>query len=160
LPPFFNNDKDKFLTADEETLCKIEKIQVKVATDIINYLTNDTNQTFIKALFEWWEGPAEEETESLSVKQNLTGKSFVLTGEALVSRKILEKLVKLSGGQVKTSVSKKTNYLLIGSQEDENFSSSKKTKANQLNVTIIDENKLFEMVGVTLEDVKRLGTNK
>jgi DNA ligase (NAD+) len=160
IATFFNNDKDKFLTADEETLCKIEKIQVKVATDIINYLTNDTNKTFIKALFEWWEGPAEEETESLSVKQNLTGKSFVLTGEALVSRKILEKLVKLSGGQVKTSVSKKTNYLLIGSQEDENFSSSKKTKANQLNVTIIDENKLFEMVGVTLEDVKRLGTNK
>ena len=59
-----------------------------------------------------------------------------------MSRDEATELIKANGGKVSGSVSKKTSYVVAG--ED---AGSKLTKAEQLGITVISEEKLFEMIG-------------
>lgn len=73
----------------------------------------------------------------------LEGLTFVLTGKfPVMSRDEATELIKANGGKVSGSVSKKTSYVVAG--ED---AGSKLTKAEQLGITVISEEKLFEMIG-------------
>lgn len=73
----------------------------------------------------------------------LSGLTFVLTGKfPTMTRDEAMSLVKANGGKVSGSVSKKTNYVVAG--ED---AGSKLTKANELGITVIDEEGLKEMIG-------------
>ena len=116
----------------------------------MDFIVNPNNQAFIAAIKNWWHGPSKEELEASKKSNLLEGKSFVVTGEAIVPRRKLEDLIKSSGGQTKSSVSVKTDYLVIGSLEGESFTSTKKTKALQLNKPIINEYQLCEMLGVDM----------
>jgi DNA ligase (NAD+) len=57
------------------------------------------------------------------------------------SREVFEELIRRNGGRVTSSVSKKTDYLLVG--ED---AGSKLEKARQLGVKIVDEAKFGQLV--------------
>ncbi|MBV9490267.1 MAG: hypothetical protein JO069_11175, partial [Verrucomicrobia bacterium] len=65
----------------------------------------------------------------------LAGKSWVITGVLSQPRDHFEELVRLHGGRVASSVSKKTDYLLAG-----DHAGSKLQKARQLGVKVIEEN--------------------
>ncbi|MBE6537342.1 MAG: NAD-dependent DNA ligase LigA [Ruminococcaceae bacterium] len=70
------------------------------------------------------------------------GLTFVLTGTLpTMTRDEASALIKERGGKVSGSVSKKTSYVLAGEE-----AGSKLTKANELGVTVIDENKFLEMI--------------
>ena len=72
----------------------------------------------------------------------LAGKTFVITGTLPNrSRAEAEALIKRHGGKVTGSVSKSTSYLLAGSDPG-----SKREKARQLNIPIIDEAELERLV--------------
>ena len=73
---------------------------------------------------------------------------FVVTGAATKPRNEIEKLIKDNGGEFSSSVSKTTNYLIVGSQEKDGFNSTKYKKAKDLNITIVDEFWLFEQLGL------------
>ncbi len=71
----------------------------------------------------------------------LTGKTFVITGTLPVrSRGETEELIKKAGGKVTGSVSKSTNYLVVG--ED---AGSKLEKAKQLGIQILSESELEQL---------------
>jgi DNA ligase (NAD+) len=73
----------------------------------------------------------------------LTGKTFVITGTLpTMSRAEAEAIIKRAGGKVTGSVSKATNYLLVGEEPG-----SKLEKARQLGIATIDEAGLRAMVG-------------
>ena len=76
-------------------------------------------------------------------KSNLfEGLTFVLTGTLpTMTRDEASALIKERGGKVSGSVSKKTSYVLAGEE-----AGSKLTKANELGVTVIDENRFMEMI--------------
>ncbi|HPT47960.1 MAG TPA: helix-hairpin-helix domain-containing protein, partial [Candidatus Rifleibacterium sp.] len=150
-----NQSLEAFLGADIATLVKIEGIKERVAQSIRDYLENPRNHQFIAALKVWWHGPSAAEIASQRAGSQLNGKSFVVTGEAVVPRRELEELIKAHGGQVKSSVSAKTDYLLIGSLEGEDYVSTKKSKATQHRVPIINEQNLFVMLGKDIENTKR-----
>ncbi len=79
---------------------------------------------------------------SSRASDKLAGLSFVITGTLpTYSRDDAKALIESHGGVVKSSVSKKTDYLLAG--ED---AGSKLTKAQELGVKVIDENQLSEML--------------
>jgi DNA ligase (NAD+) len=88
---------------------------------------------------------AEEAPVAEAGPQPLAGKTFVITGEATVPRRELEALVKAHGGRVSSSVSPKTDYLVVGSLEGPGYTSSKKTRAEALGIPIIDEMALQAM---------------
>jgi DNA ligase (NAD+) len=71
-----------------------------------------------------------------------SGVTFVITGTLVkMDRKEAQQLIEQHGGKVSGSVSKKTNYLLAGEK-----AGSKLTKAQQLGVTVIDEQGLQELL--------------
>lgn len=73
----------------------------------------------------------------------LSGKIFVISGTLpTLKRDEAENIIQKNGGTVKTSVSKKTDFLLAGEG-----AGSKLTKARELGTKIIDEAQLFEMLG-------------
>jgi DNA ligase (NAD+) len=60
------------------------------------------------------------------------------------SRDELKDLIDKNGGKVTGSLSSKTDYLIAGS----NMGPSKKIKAEQLNITVIDESAFSEMISL------------
>ena len=101
---------DEFLLVTSDKLKNIEGVQEKIANNIIDFINNPNNKAFIDSLKNWWKGPSKEELEAKKSINILEGKSFVVTGEAVVPRRKLEELIKATGGQVKSSVSVKTDY--------------------------------------------------
>jgi DNA ligase (NAD+) len=72
----------------------------------------------------------------------LAGKTFVLTGTlANMTRDEATELIVAAGGKVTGSVSKKTDYVVAGSE-----AGSKLTKAEQLGITIVDEDGLRDLL--------------
>jgi DNA ligase (NAD+) len=72
----------------------------------------------------------------------LAGKIFVLTGTlAQFTRDQAKKLIEDAGGRVSGSVSKKTDYVLAGSD-----AGSKLDKARELGVSVIDEDEMKNLL--------------
>ncbi len=79
---------------------------------------------------------------AVAVSQKLSGLSFVITGTLpTYTRDEAKKLIEDNGGTVKSSVSKKTDYVLAGEE-----AGSKLTKAQDLGINIIDENGIIGLL--------------
>jgi DNA ligase (NAD+) len=73
---------------------------------------------------------------------NLVGKSFVLTGTLPnLSRDSAKEMIETAGGKVSGSVSKKTDFIIAGSE-----AGSKLDKAQALGLVILDEAGLLELL--------------
>jgi DNA ligase (NAD+) len=72
----------------------------------------------------------------------LAGKTFVLTGALTRPRDQVKKMIEDAGGRVSGSVSKKTDYIVAGTD-----AGSKLDKANELGVSVIGEKDLDELLG-------------
>lgn len=127
--------------ATEEQLLKITDIGPKVANSLITFFSKNSNIELIKKLLaigiHW--------TENINSKKSiktLDGKIFVLTGTfSALSRDDVVQKIQRAGGKVNASISKKTNYLVAGTQ-----AGSKLAKAKLLNVTILDEKTLLDLI--------------
>ncbi|MDO6385445.1 NAD-dependent DNA ligase LigA [Uliginosibacterium sp. 31-12] len=74
----------------------------------------------------------------------MAGKTFVLTGTLpTLSREQATALIEAQGGKVSGSVSKKTSYVVAGAE-----AGSKLAKAQELGVSILDQNGLLTLLGV------------
>ena len=85
------------------------------------------------------------------------GKSFVFTGELSIAREVAWQTVVDMGGVLKSSVSGKTDYLIVGEQDlsivGTDGRSTKERRAAELNssgkgsITILDEEEFFKLLG-------------
>jgi DNA ligase (NAD+) len=83
---------------------------------------------------------AESRLES-TIPQTFMGLSFVITGTLpSMTREEAKVYIEARGGKVTDSVSKKTSYLLLGSEPG-----SKYEKAQTLGIQIVDESELLRM---------------
>ena len=71
----------------------------------------------------------------------LAGKTFVITGTLSIERDAMKELIESKGGKVSGSISAKTHYLLCGEG-----GGSKRDKAEQLKVPVIDETALQALI--------------
>lgn len=133
-----------FRAITEETLLGLHGFDRKLAAAVRGFLAAPEHQAWLDQLQEWWVGPPAGEAAG-PASTTLQGKTFVITGEATVPRRELEALVKAHGGRVSSSVSPKTDYLVVGSLEGPGYTSSKKTRAEALGIPIIDEMALQAM---------------
>jgi DNA ligase (NAD+) len=117
--------------AGEEELLHIEGIGPQVAKGIREYFASKQNQELLNKLLEKIKiKPPEKPAES-----PLAGKTFVFTGGlAHLSREEAKAQVTARGGKVSSSVSAKTDYVVVGADPG-----SKYAKARELDVTILDE---------------------
>ena len=83
------------------------------------------------------------EEDLIGLTDKLQGKVFVVSGVFYkMTRNELKKSIEDNGGRVSSSISKKTDYIVAG----DNMGPSKKTKAEDLGLTIISEHDFIEMI--------------
>jgi len=128
--------------ADEEKLTEVPEVGPKVAAAIAEFFSEMANRQLIKKLEKTGVRPTAEKRTVKSDK--FAGKSFVFTGTlANRSREEAGELVKQHGGKISGSVSKKTDYVVVGTDPG-----SKYDKAKELGVTILDEKEFEKLVGL------------
>ncbi len=112
-----------------------------MAESIVNFFKNEHNLNVLKKL-EDAGVKMERESTKPEIEQYLEDKSFVFTG-ALdnYTRKEASELVRKFGGSVKSSVSSKTSYLVVGDNPG-----SKYNQAQELGVDILEENDFESLV--------------
>ena len=127
---------DAVIEADRESLESIGDVGPVMAESIINFFSNPENKDIVDRLHEnGLPFEAEEPGEIAPADTFFTGKTFVLTGELEnMTRNEASEKIREMGGKVTSSVSKKTDYVLIGANPG-----SKYDKAVELGVEILNE---------------------
>ena len=128
--------------AKQEELEQVPEVGPKVAESIVEFFSEAANRKLVKKLRDAGVRPTAEKREVKS--QKLAGKSFVFTGGlANRSREDAGELVQQHGGKVSGSVSKKTDYVVVGADPG-----SKYDKAKELGVTVLTEGEFEKLLGI------------
>ena len=133
-------DFETFQRASEDDLQNIEGIGPETAHSIIAFFKGAHNKNLIQRLkkIELLKKTYAGQTKSTTLK----GLTFVLTGELPNhSRAEMKKLIEENGGKVTGTVSKKTSYVVVGENPGSKFE-----KAKKLGVSLLDENKILELL--------------
>lgn len=122
-----------------EGLVAIEGVGEKVAEAIVEFFKDPHNIQEIKAMLSLGVNPQKPQ---IVQDHPFNGKVFVITGSLeRYSRDEAASLIKDRGGKVSDSVSKKTDYLLLGEAPG-----SKYDKAKKLEVAILSEEQFMQMI--------------
>jgi DNA ligase (NAD+) len=109
----------------------------------VEYFSRPYHQELVHKLHQAGVTMEEAAPETAETAQPLAGKTFVITGTLpSMSRNEAKALIEGAGGKVTSSVSKKTDYLLVG----ESPGGSKFNKAQSLDIPMIEEDALRGMI--------------
>lgn len=127
------------MDASIEALLAVDDIGVESAESVVNFFSGEHTKALIKRLLD---AGVSGESKEKAQGDALSGMTIVVTGTLpTLKRQEAEALIRLNGGNASGSVSKKTTYLLCGSD-----AGSKLTKAQALNIPIINEEQFLEMI--------------
>jgi DNA ligase (NAD+) len=128
--------------APTEELQVIHEIGPKVAQSIHVFFSHTETKAIITKL-EKAKVNTKQLPEEVKKEGELTGKTFVFTGELILyTRNQAESHVKALGGKAAGSVSKKTDFVVAGPN-----AGSKLEKAKKLEVKVISEEEFKQMIG-------------
>ena len=131
---------DELQNATYESLVMIDDMGEIMAQSVYEFFSQEQTKDLIQKLKDFGVNMKVDENESID--NRFGGMIFVLTGGLdNYSRKEAEEIIENFGGKTSSSVSKKTTYVLAG--ED---SGSKLAKAQELGVTVINEQEFIEMI--------------
>ena len=124
---------NKLREASDEKLLQVEEVGPKIAEGVREFFSESANRKLIDHLAAVGVNMKDERAAPKSSK--FAGMTFVFTGTlAKRSREEAEALVTAHGGKAGSSVSKKTNYVVLGADPGSKFD-----KAKSLGVPILDE---------------------
>lgn len=133
---------EALMKADEGALLQVPDVGPTVAASVAHFFAEPHNREVIHAMQQAGVHWPEEDVRHQAAGV-LVGKRFVLTGTLSTwTREQAQTLIEAAGGKVSSSVSAKTDYVVAGIE-----AGSKLIKAQQLGVSVIDENGLREMLG-------------
>lgn len=122
---------------EPEKIELIDGIGTVVADSINKYFSDPHNQDIIRRLEATGVSMSDDSEEG-----KFSGKKFVLTGELIsMSRNIAAEKIRNLGGDIASSVSKKTDYVVVGDNPG-----SKYEKAKALNITILNEQEFLDLL--------------
>lgn len=128
--------------AGYDDLVVIDEVGPKIAESITAYFGQQRHIAFLQKLAEAGVSLGSAEQEQKQENTSFTGKTVVLTGTLpTLDRREASALIEQAGGKVSGSVSKKTDFVLAGES-----AGSKLTKAQDLGITIIDEETFLQML--------------
>jgi len=132
---------DAIMDATQEQLLAVSDVGAIVAQSIRTFFDQPHNREVVEQLracgVHWEEG----EPAAVTPKP-LSGKTFVITGTLpTLSRDEAKDKVEAAGGKVAGSVSKKTDYVVAGTE-----AGSKLLKAQELGIAVIDETALMHLL--------------
>jgi DNA ligase (NAD+) len=133
-------DIQVLMDADVEQLQEVPDVGPVVAQSIASFFHEPHNRKVVNDLLAAgvrWKAP------KTSVRRTtLAGKTFVLTGTLPhLAREEAAKRIQAAGGKVTGSVSKKTDYVVVGADPG-----SKYDKARELDISVLDEEGLLKLL--------------
>jgi len=131
---------DALMNASEEELQQVNEVGPRIAESIVEFFQASANRKLVERLREaglTFSGKKRERGTKLA------GKTFVLTGTlARFTRDQAKQMIEEAGGRVSGSVSKKTDYVVAGTD-----AGSKLDRAKELGVSVIDEEEMEKLLG-------------
>ncbi|MFZ1504705.1 MAG: NAD-dependent DNA ligase LigA [Nitrospira sp.] len=132
----------KLMSSTQEDLLQVREIGPEISASLASFFTEERNRAVITRLIERGLTIAPPSAENTAGSQSLAGKTFVFTGGlAGYSRDQAKQLVEQFGGQVSSSVSKKTSFVVAGTDPG-----SKLDQAQTLGVRILTETEFTALV--------------
>ncbi len=130
---------DKLAQASKEELENVPDIGGVVAESIAEFFGSDRGRQMLE---DYW-AVGVTVSKAKAIKRVLEGKTFVITGTLeKLGREEAKDTVRMLGGGVSESVSKKTDYVVVGENPG-----SKAAKAQELGVKILSEAEFLQLVG-------------
>jgi DNA ligase (NAD+) len=132
---------DKLAQATKEELMTVPTIGPTIAESIVAFFRQESNRKVIDKLKQAGVRMVEKITERPQ-ELPLAGKEFVVTGKLdSCTRTEAEARIREMGGLVGSSVSKKTDFLVVGAD-----AGSKLDRARELGTGLLNEKQLLEML--------------
>ncbi len=132
---------EAIMEAEEERLMQVPDIGPVVAAHIAAFFRQQHNREIIDRLLRAgirWPKPKRPQGE-----QPLAGRTFVLTGTlSSMTREEAKERIQALGGRVSGSVSRKTDYVVVGEAPG-----SKLARARELGVPTLDEQSFLQLLG-------------
>ncbi len=136
-------DIDTLMSMSVETLCDIEDVGERIAQSIIDYFADESNRAIIERLRQAGLQMAVEQVPDEERSDILAGKTIVISGTfTRHSRDEYKQLIERNGGKNSGSISKKTAFVLAGSD----MGPAKLEKARSLGVRLVDEDEFLNMI--------------
>ena len=131
----------RIIQADGAKFQQISAIGPEISASLVSYFSEDHNRRVIEELLDSGFNIAAAQVPPLG-KATLGGRIFVFTGLLTgLTRDQATQLVEERGGQVSSSVSKKTSYVVAG--ED---AGSKLEQASKLGISVLTEKEFRELI--------------
>ena len=125
-----------------EELINMKDVGPIIANNIINYFKEEENIQLIEKLKEYGLNMNYINTNQNTTDETFLNKTFVLTGTLTnITRNEASKQIEDKGGKVTSSVTKKTDVVIVGENPG-----SKYTKAQELGIQIWDENQFLSLI--------------
>ena len=133
---------DNLMNATYDELVNIPDVGPIIANNIVSYFKNKQNLDLIQKLKNYGINMEYITDENISHDEYFSNKTFVLTGTlANITREEASKMIENKGGKVTSSVTKKTNIVVVGDNPG-----SKYQKALELNIEIWNENQFLDII--------------
>ena len=134
---------EELMNADIEKLTMVNEVGPKIASSILSFFADSDNISVINRLKEYGL-KFSEETRKVPESNILDGKIVVISGVFYKhSREEYREMIESNGGRISSSISANTSFVLAG----ENMGPSKKEKAEQLGVILMNENDFLKLIG-------------
>lgn len=132
-------DINTLMNATVEELCTVDDIGAESAASVVRFFSGDHAKNLVERLIS---ADVSVESKERPLGNALSGKTVVVTGTLpTLKRNEAEALIRAHGGSASGSVSKKTSFLLCGTD-----AGSKLTKAQSLGIPVINEEEFLEMI--------------
>ena len=133
---------ENLAAATREGLLSVHEIGPQVAESIIDFFAAPENRRILERLRR--SGLEMKAAVTAAPHNEFTGKTVVFTGALQsLTRQEAERLIEDLGGRAASSVSKTTDYLIVGDSPG-----SKATKAKRLGVPVLSEEEFRKMAGL------------
>jgi DNA ligase (NAD+) len=133
---------ENLMLADVQAILKIEGINKTLANNIVRFFKETNTLQVIKQLQECGVIFQDEGNEKQNSSSLINGKIFVLTGTlAKLKRDEAKNKIEQLGGKVSGSVSKNTDYVIVGAEPGSKF-----VEANKLGIKVLDEENFITLL--------------
>jgi DNA ligase (NAD+) len=133
---------DRIAAASAEELAAVDGIGPTIATSVAAWFADEGNRELVRRLVEAGVSTTADRGDGPELAQVLAGRAFVLTGGLDgLTRDEAVRAIEQRGGRVTGSVSKKTDYVVVGVDPG-----SKAAKAAELGVTTLDEDGFLRLL--------------
>ena len=141
-------DLDKLMSATEQELINLEEFGQTMADSVVEFFKEEKNISVIEKLKEAGVNTKLIESDDADIPKIFEKMKIVLTGTLpTLKRNDAKEMIEKRGGKATSSVSKSTSFVLAGEE-----AGSKLTKANDLGIKVIDEEKFLQLTELKTTD--------